>query len=511
MVQTVGCHSASWTLPPLSNQHGDPSPTHCDPTNLQLEQNFCDPANLQLGQNFDIKSTLPLSKTQIENIKNILISNVEALNETLHKLIGDDPTNKEFFESICAALDRNPCPSSLTDISAKTLYQNLTKYLTPCSTKEERAHATAQFLNESLQALARKDDEWKYRWATNIFHVTLQTGLVVCLATVARELLGFAIAKITENQSLAIKEIIGMAALVFGISLNLAGLGRDLYNNTSTWKAIASRVGIIFISTITLYLSFVITSKDETKNVLSETSGAASQIIFYTVLRDLIQSFFWLSDNTPASLSGKVVLVGATEYSVLQFFQSEATRHWFKESGASAKQLNLLHTLGVAISNAVIETIDDLVRRSAGQHIARGAEDPVDALRIRLKAKIPSRSEFLDKIFKTCAFRTAVFEIITHTATIASALFAHTHLTDEAQHFAINAVMSSTLFVVYGQFMYGHDRRQPGSESVLPTLIRYRVTQPSQSSGVEDGDGTETTQVEGDITVIVGENTGTSG
>lgn len=195
-------------------------------------------------------------------------------------------------------------------------------------TARERGIAVMDFV---ARVLANDFEEDSWRWAANAVNAGVRTGLIVGMTTTLRQLIGFSIEKALQlgDAPMPAREAIGIAAMLIGPGLNIAGFCRDELRDTATAQSRAARISMLALSIGAL----IMTSQTGNPSTLGASmSSFGPQVLAYTIARDLVQAFFPLDNNAPNNLGGSIA--GSAVYSGVQFCVGEAVNAWAPSSGA---------------------------------------------------------------------------------------------------------------------------------------------------------------------------------
>lgn len=195
-------------------------------------------------------------------------------------------------------------------------------------TAVERASALMDFVRRCLN---NEFEEDSLRWMSNGFNVEIRTGLIVGITTLLRQLLGFYIERALQlgQASLSTRAALGVASMLVGPGLNLAGVVRDEWRGTATVSSRLSRSCILAASVAALVAA---SRTGDPMTLISRMSSIGPQMVFYTLARDLAQLFAPLESNAPGHFAGS--LAGSVVYGAVQFGIGEAMDAWAPSSGA---------------------------------------------------------------------------------------------------------------------------------------------------------------------------------
>lgn len=171
------------------------------------------------------------------------------------------------------------------------------------------------------------------RLAGNVVSVGVRTGVIVALTTLLRQAVSFSLEKAYQQSgpvaSVSPRFAAGVAAMLIGPGLNLAGAIRDEMNHTATTATRLSRVAMGLISIGALAAA----SGYQPPSVIGNLMGSyGPQMLTYTLARDLVQLFFPMHDNSGMNARGPGS--AAVAYGVAQTGLGEAMDYGFPDSGA---------------------------------------------------------------------------------------------------------------------------------------------------------------------------------
>ncbi len=132
----------------------------------------------------------------------------------------------------------------------------------------------------------------------NVMAVAARTGTIVVLTTLLRQMVGFALEQnfrsLGNNASLTRRMVAGIASLLIGPGLNLAGAVRDERNGTATATSRISRVwmGLLSLGGLIIALAY-----NPVEVVGFKLAAIGPEMAAYTLVRDFIQVFFPLHSN----------------------------------------------------------------------------------------------------------------------------------------------------------------------------------------------------------------------
>lgn len=364
------------------------------------------------------------------------------------------------------------------------------------------------------------------RRAANLALATVRTGLITCVTTVMRQLIGYAVerslllADVPVNQRL----IFSIASQLLGPALNVAGAIRQECQGTATPQSRISRGVMLMLSVGSLIAASQVQPQ---MAALSAMSGLSVQIASYCLARDLIQAFLPLSDNAPLTLGG--TLAADAVYAGMQFGAGVGMDLLAPNSGAGyvrsvaeaargngdlagiqtrvAAALDTLtpmvgHDLLRGVINGLPEIADDLTRSGISRQIqvnrnisaahlqalARG-QNPTEAiaalpaeqtegLRLRLGVRCPTPAQIANQFLTTGAMRLSAFEIVLSAAVAGSAAMSQLGLSNTEESLAANAVVALMIGAIYPPFVYAHHTKPPSPATPPEMELRLRRPDP---------------------------------
>ncbi|TCL06636.1 hypothetical protein [Sodalis ligni] len=219
----------------------------------------------------------------------------------------------------------------------------------------------------------------------NVIAVAARTGTIVALTTMLRQLLGFALEQnfhsLGKDASLTPRMVAGIASLLIGPGLNLAGAVRDERNGLATP---ASRISRTWMGLLSLGGLLIASAYDPVAVIGHKLAAIGPQMAAYTLARDLLQMFFPLHENGGTNATGMLCsgfmygiaqlllgegMVNFAPQSGAEYLISEAGRlgepmaDWAAASAAMALiEPNHLHDLLRSAMNTAVEMFDELQR-----------------------------------------------------------------------------------------------------------------------------------------------------
>jgi len=219
--------------------------------------------------------------------------------------------------------------------------------------QSERAQALLDFYGTVLSNEFEGDGA---RWAANINNVVLRDLATVGLTTTLRQLAGMALESrfILDGLDPASRQWIGASVMLLGPCLNILGAARDEYNGTATNTSRLARGAMLGLTLGVLGAAVAVNSPGP----LSQLASFATQATIYTTLRDLMQLFIPLNDNT-TSLSASSTAMAGVGYGGMQVMTSLLMDTLAPNSGAG-------YPMGVAagIQNASESLVTELLAQS---------------------------------------------------------------------------------------------------------------------------------------------------
>ncbi|MGN8273825.1 hypothetical protein [Pseudomonas sp. SMN5] len=191
-----------------------------------------------------------------------------------------------------------------------------------------RAQQVLAYLSEQLGKLARNEFEGDFgRWAGNVTHSVLRTGLVTAILTVVRQLIGFALEKLLQSNAASplTRNVIGSIVQMIGPLLNVLGAVRDECNGTANRETRLARLLTLVISGLAFAAAATVPS------ALPALASFGSQMAFYTFAQDLVSLFCPAGDNAKANLGGTAV--AGLINGILQFLSFTAMNYTAPRSG----------------------------------------------------------------------------------------------------------------------------------------------------------------------------------
>ncbi|MHC8397969.1 hypothetical protein ACYZTX_00270 [Pseudomonas sp. MDT1-17] len=180
----------------------------------------------------------------------------------------------------------------------------------------ERAQSLLDFFS---RVLSNQFDEHGGRWGANITNVVLRDLATVGLTTVLRQLAGMALESrfIQEDLPPETRQWIGASMMLLGPCLNILGGLREEMNDTATDKSRFAR-GTMLVLSLSVLAAAVVINRSEPA---AQMASFGLQIAIYTTVRDLMQLFIPLQDNT-TSLSASSTAMAGLGYGVTQVMAS---------------------------------------------------------------------------------------------------------------------------------------------------------------------------------------------
>lgn len=344
------------------------------------------------------------------------------------------------------------------------------------------------------------------RRLANIISVGTRTGIIVALTTLIRQLIGFTLEKKFQQMGSAatsLRLLAGIASMLLGPGLNLAGAFRDEKNGIATMISRFSRIGMGLLSAAGLMM----TCGYRLPATIGSLMGSFGvQTACYTLSRDVIQLFFPLHDNGGLNLKGLVC--SSLSYGIAQFILGECMERYAAHSGAGyamseANRLtdpetqwgfaagiaaaaitpHLTHDMLRSVFNALTEVFDDVQRPvlmrvfatthnkanpqdQAGKALltspvstTSGTEARIGLARPRMGAgHWPTMTQVADQFLTTNAMRTSFFAAIVGIAVTVANGLDDTSLSTKDRALVVNAVAAGLVILGYPAFIGAHDQ-----------------------------------------------------
>lgn len=194
-------------------------------------------------------------------------------------------------------------------------------------TAGERCTAVMDFV---ARIFANDFEEDSWRWVANVCNTAVRTGLIVGLTTTLRQLVGFYLEKALQlgDAPMPAREAIGIAAMLIGPALNVAGFVRDEVRGTATAQSELARIGMY---TLSIGALIAVSKTGDPSTLGASMSSTGVQVLTYTMARDLAQLFVPLRSNAPVNFGGSIA--AGLIYGGVQFGVSEAMDAWGSDSG----------------------------------------------------------------------------------------------------------------------------------------------------------------------------------
>ncbi|XBS70632.1 hypothetical protein ABK905_05545 [Acerihabitans sp. KWT182] len=235
------------------------------------------------------------------------------------------------------------------------------------------------------------------RRAGNVIAVATRTGTIVAMTTLLRQMLGFALEHgfqhLGKNAALPPRMVAGVASLLLGPGLNLAGAVRDERNGTAT---ATSRISRIWMGMLSLGGLLIAAAYDPIVVIGHKLAAIGPQMAAYTLSRDLLQTLFPLHENGGTNVPGTVC--SGFMYGIAQLLLAEGMTNYASQSGAeylvaeagrlaepmadwatatAAMALiepNHLHDLLRSLMNSAVEMFDELNRTALMRYFSLQGE-----------------------------------------------------------------------------------------------------------------------------------------
>lgn len=194
-------------------------------------------------------------------------------------------------------------------------------------TAGERCIAVMDFVGR-IFANDFEEDSW--RWVANVCNTAIRTGLIVGMTTTLRQLVGFSLEKALQlgDAPMPVREAMGIAAMLIGPALNVAGFVRDEVRGTATAQSELARIAMF---TLSIGALIAVSKTGDPSTLGASMSSTGVQVLTYTMARDLAQLFVPLHSNAPINLGGSIA--AGLIYGGVQFGVAEAMDAWGSDSG----------------------------------------------------------------------------------------------------------------------------------------------------------------------------------
>ncbi|NDL61185.1 hypothetical protein [Acerihabitans arboris] len=345
------------------------------------------------------------------------------------------------------------------------------------------------------------------RCIVNVITVATRTGTIVALATLLRQLAGFALEnnfrQLGATASLPPRVVAGIVSMLIGPALNLAGAVRDERNGTATRASRASRIAMGLLSAGAL---MAVASHRPAFTLGSLMGSFGLQTLTYTLMRDLLQLFFPLHDNGGMNAGGLIcssLFYGAAQgvlgvamanlapHSGAGYAIDEADRiakhmaQWASDASLAAVviQPDVVHDLLRSALNAFTEVFDDLQRPALMRWFAKphdGLREHHDAeaipaksgvpppraqgVRIGLgrprigKGRWPTAGQAAEQFFTTNAMRTSYFAGVVSIALTAASALNGANLSHIDKILVVNSLVAGLVMAGYPAFIAAHGK-----------------------------------------------------
>lgn len=213
----------------------------------------------------------------------------------------------------------------------------------------ERAQSLLDFFS---RVLSNQFEGQGARWGANISNVVLRDLATVGLTTVLRQLAGMALESrfIQEDLSPETRQWIGASMMLLGPCLNILGGLREEMNDNATDKSRLARGSMLLLSLSVLVTALAINRSEP----VAQMASFGLQTAIYTTLRDLMQLFIPLKDNT-TSLSASSTAMAGVGYAATQVMASLLMDTLAPHSGAGYPMSVAANAENAA--NSLIETL----------------------------------------------------------------------------------------------------------------------------------------------------------
>ncbi|MBT2339692.1 hypothetical protein J7E36_11105 [Pseudomonas fluorescens] len=243
-----------------------------------------------------------------------------------------DNLTQQLIDAIAVQIDGGPDVPTLTNdfvlnIPDLALFEG-SSHSSDTDTFIQRGQIILEYLGEQLGKLARNELEGDLgRWAGNMTHSALRTGLVTGTLTVIRQLVGFALEKTLQSNAASplTRSVIGAVAQSIGPLLNILGAIRDECNGTANQETRLARLLTLTLSGLAFAAAATVPS------ALPALASFGSQMAFYTFAQDLVSLFCPAGDNAKANPGGTAA--AGLINGILQFLSFTAMNYTAPHSG----------------------------------------------------------------------------------------------------------------------------------------------------------------------------------
>lgn len=222
------------------------------------------------------------------------------------------------------------------------------------------------------------------RWAANVSNVLLRDLATVGLTTTLRQLAGMALESsfILEGLAPTTRQWIGASVMLLGPCLNILGAVREERHGTATDISRLARGAMLGLSLGVLGASLFVNPPGP----LSQLSSFATQVSLYTVLRDLMQLFVPMGDNTTA-MNGPSTAMSGLGYGATQVVTSLLMDTLAPHSGAGYPMgvaANAEQAAEALLSGLLAQATDSSVATASPAEVRAHVVQAIEQLRPQL-------------------------------------------------------------------------------------------------------------------------------
>lgn len=264
--------------------------------------------------------TAPATGLTSEQTTSILHAGVRTLDELIAEQVqGAAPESAVAIEQMVTAVEAlvqgeyEQAQTTVADTAAKVMVDHIVNYF---QTSPQSLFERAKILLDFFGTVLRNEFEGTgARWAANVNNAVLRDLATVGLTTTLRQLAGMALESrfILDDLAPEARQWIGASVMLLGPCLNILGAMRDELNGTATNTSRLARGAMLGLSLGVLVAALVVNPPTP----LSQAASFVTQVTIYTVLRDLMQLFIPLKDNT-TSLNGPSTAIAGAGYGGIQ-------------------------------------------------------------------------------------------------------------------------------------------------------------------------------------------------
>lgn len=380
-------------------------------------------------------------------------------------------------------------------------------HLSDSDTSIQRAQTILDQLSDFLGKLTRNEFEGDLgRWVSNLTISSVRTGLVTGTLTVLRQLIGFALEKMSQSNAASplTRSVIGAVVQSMGPLLNILGAIRDECNGTANAETRVARFITLTISALALAAAVAVPS------ALPALASSGSQMLFYTFAQDLVSLFCPTGDNTKPNPSGTAA--AGMLNAMLQFLSFTAMNYTAPHSGAGyamaqgnkppsseteglafqlsawvEQQANTPHDPNLSVE-ARAEQIVESLAPVLGHDVLRGVynagadvagqvlmgeamhafqkQPSKGGFRINpISVRMPTAEQAANQLLSTNAIRTSVGQIIMAVVICASRYFATLPISKEMVDHIANALVAAVVIAVRPGTTYVNERTNPAANA----------------------------------------------